>query len=373
MLSTMGQRWRSLAAMAAGILVASVLMALVAVVKAPQARADAPNYLQLISLRAIDLNDPSIFPCGSPTALVDVPPDEIELWVYDGQVNKNLTADRRLVLDLADLKMRDLRYMSEIPIPAGDSGEAQIDLKEFDWWGGYDQLGTQRVGIPDGEVKTVVFDNAPWNDTKYELQYRIHHGQVSTIIDSGPSGLVNTNTARFEFHATAPYVRFEGSLDGGLWEPVTSPKTYSGLPDGEHTFRVRAVDGGGSVFAESARTWTVDTTAPTVTKVSPANEAIGVPRWTNVVATFSEVIDKATLTKANFKLYKLTTSGSTEITNVTVTPSSDGRKATLNPYGRSSAMLAGSTRYKAVVNIGVKDLIGNTSDQERVWYFKTSR
>ena len=367
---TMEHRWRSVATMAAGILVASVLMALVAAVKAPEAKADAPNYLQLISLRAIDLNDPSVI--WTPYPITDLPPDEIELWVYNGEVDQNLTKDRRLVLDLADLQVRDLRYIPEIAIPAGDNGEAQIRLKEFDWWGGYDQLGTQKVGTPDGEVKTVIFDNAPWNDTKYELQYRIHHGQVSTIIDSGPSGRVNTNMARFEFHATAPYVKFEGSLDGGLWEPITSPKTYSGLADGEHTFRVRAVDGGGSVFAESSRPWTVDTTRPTVTRVSPANQATGVFRWTNVVATFSEVMDKATLTKANFKLYKMTASGPIQVTNATVIPSSDGRKATLNPYGTSTTLLAKGTKYKAVVTTRVKDLVGNAPDQQKVWYFKTS-
>jgi hypothetical protein len=247
--------------MIAGVLVASALMALVAVVRAPEARADAPNYLQLLSLKAVDLDDPSYFG----PFVADLPPDEIELWVNNGDVDQNLTEDRRLIFDLENLQWRDLRYIPEIPIPAGDSGEAEIRLKEYDWWGGYDHLGDQKIGTPDGEVKTIVFGTS-YNE--YELRYRIHHGQVSTIIDSGPSGLVNTNTATFEFHATAPYVKFEGSLDGGLWEPIASPKTYSGLADGEHTFRVRAVDGGGSVFAESSRSWTVDTTQPPDTSIT---------------------------------------------------------------------------------------------------------
>jgi hypothetical protein len=369
-MTTTSHRWRSVATLVAGVLVAAVLMALMAVVTAPKAKADAPNYLQLLSLKAVDLNDPSWLPIWPPQP--DLPPDEIELWVFNGDVDQNLTADRRLVFDLADLQMRDLRYIPEIPIPAGDNGEAEIRLKEFDWWGGYDQLGTQKVGTPDGEVKTIVFDNAPWNDTKYELRYRVHHGQVSTVIDSGPSGRVNTNSATFGFHATAPYVTFEGSLDGAPWGPATSPKTYSNLADGDHNFRVRAIDGGGSVFAESSRTWAVDTTRPTVAKVSPANQASRIPRWTNVVATFSEEMNRATLTRANVKLYKMTASGPTQVTNATVKPNLDGRKVTLNPYGTSTTMLARQTRYKAIVTTGVGDLSGNTTGQSKVWYFTTS-
>jgi len=118
-----------------------------------------------------------------------------------------------------------------------------------------------------------------------------------------------------------------------------------------------------------------DTMAPTVTTVVPAEGATGVALGTNVVATFSEKMDPATLTKVNFKLYRRTVDGPvisyTQITNVTVTPSSDGRKVTLNPYGASTKLLAKNTRYKAVVSREVKDLAGNAMVQRKVWYFET--
>jgi hypothetical protein len=52
------------------------------------------------------------------------------------------------------------------------------------------------------------------------------------------------------------------------------------------------------------------------------------------------------------KLFKVTSSGTTQVTNVTVTLSSGGLKATLTPYGTSSTLLAANTRYKAVVTTG---------------------
>jgi hypothetical protein len=97
---------------------------------------------------------------------------------------------------------------------------------------------------------------------------------------------------------------------------------------------------------------TVVTKSPTVhgTEASPE-------------AAFSEELDPATLGTATFKLYKSTTKGTTtEITDVTVTPSVDGMKATLNPYGTSSTLLEKNITYQAVVT-GAKDLAGNALDQ----------
>ncbi len=95
-------------------------------------------------------------------------------------------------------------------------------------------------------------------------------------------------------------------------------------------------------------------------------------------------MDKTTLTKANFKLYKLIrnpdgTTTTKQIENVTVRRSSDGLKATLNPFGDTDGLLEKNVRYKAVVGTGALDVFGNRLDQNRsvpgnqpkVWYFKT--
>jgi len=91
-----------------------------------------------------------------------------------------------------------------------------------------------------------------------------------TTIDSGPSGLVNVRNATFGVSSDEPNVAFECQLDGGAFGACGSPATFSGLADGDHTFRVRAHDAGGHVDDTPAgRTWTIDATAPTLGITSP--------------------------------------------------------------------------------------------------------
>ena len=86
-----------------------------------------------------------------------------------------------------------------------------------------------------------------------------------TAIDSGPSGTVNVRDARFEISSSEPNSTFECSLDGGAFTGCASPKNYTGLSDGSHTFQVRATDAAGNIDTTPAeRSWTVDTTAPAV-------------------------------------------------------------------------------------------------------------
>jgi hypothetical protein len=114
---------------------------------------------------------------------------------------------------------------------------------------------------------------------------------------------------------------------------------------------------------ESKSTVIEDTTKPRVSDATPTGTGIG--RGHNVVATFSEEMSPASITKSTFQLFKVTSSGTTQVTNVTVTLSSDGLKATLNPYGTSSNLLGARTKYKAVVTTSAQDLAGNALDQDR--------
>jgi hypothetical protein len=79
-----------------------------------------------------------------------------------------------------------------------------------------------------------------------------------TAIDSGPSGTVNTAAASFAFSASEAGASFECRLDGGAWAGCTSPRAYSGLNDGAHTFEVRARDAAGNTDQTPAsRSWTI--------------------------------------------------------------------------------------------------------------------
>ncbi|WNG33155.1 adhesin [Archangium violaceum] len=79
-----------------------------------------------------------------------------------------------------------------------------------------------------------------------------------TTITSGPVGTTSENSATFTFDSNEPGVTYECSLDGADFAPCSSPVTFTGLSEGEHTVQVRARDAAGNVDATPAtRTWTV--------------------------------------------------------------------------------------------------------------------
>jgi hypothetical protein len=104
-----------------------------------------------------------------------------------------------------------------------------------------------------------------------------------TTINSGPQDPTNNPSASFAFSSDEAGSTFECSLDGDAFASCSSPKSYTNLADGSHTFSVRAVDAAGNTDATPAsRTWTVDTAAPDTTIGSGPSGTITVAE-----ATFS--------------------------------------------------------------------------------------
>src|SRR5919107_4010205 len=69
----------------------------------------------------------------------------------------------------------------------------------------------------------------------------------NTTIDSGHSGTVKSREATFTFSSSEAGSTFECSLDSGAFSECSSPKTYTGLANGSHTFSVRAIDAAGNI------------------------------------------------------------------------------------------------------------------------------
>lgn len=109
-------------------------------------------------------------------------------------------------------------------------------------------------------------------------------------------------------------------------------------------------------------TITSDTTPPVVSSVSPQDLATDVPPDTQVTATFSRDMNRATINDKTFKL--LDQAAFTPIAG-TVDYHVPNRVATFTP---SRALENGKT-YGATITAGVKDQAGNALAEDRAWHF----
>ena len=112
-----------------------------------------------------------------------------------------------------------------------------------------------------------------------------------------------------------------------------------------------------------------DTTAPTVTVMTPANGASDVGIGAVVTATFSEALDPATVTGQTFELRD----GTNTVVAATVSYAAATQTATLTP----SAPLATLSTYTATLKGGatdprVKDVAGNALAGDVSWSFTTT-
>ncbi len=121
-------------------------------------------------------------------------------------------------------------------------------------------------------LKAVATDNALNTMSDIET-VDVERTRPQTAIDSNPASITNQTGATFTFSSNESGVTYEVRLDGGAWLASVTPKVYSGLSDGPHTFDVRATDAAGNVdLSPASFAWTVDTAAPNTTITgNPAN------------------------------------------------------------------------------------------------------
>ena len=130
------------------------------------------------------------------------------------------------------------------------------------------------TGLADGshtfEVKAT---NTRGNTdpTQASWTWLIDTTSPNTTIDTGPTDPSNSADAEFTFSADEPGT-FECRLDGGAWATCASPKNYTGLADGSHTFEVMATDAANNPdLSPASWAWLIDTTPPDTT---PPNTTI---------------------------------------------------------------------------------------------------
>jgi hypothetical protein len=142
-------------------------------------------------------------------------------------------------------------------------------------------LSPLSVADPAGSIACVTLDvSAGWfviDDLSFSRDL-----QPDTEITDGPSGSTIDTSATFAFRANQA-ARFECALDGGPFEPCSSPRRLDGLATGFHTFRVRGVDVYGAVDPSPATlTWTVTAPLPAPLPAGqPDTDRDGVPDTTD--------------------------------------------------------------------------------------------
>ena len=113
------------------------------------------------------------------------------------------------------------------------------------------------------------YDDYGWFIDDIRVYTCIDTTAPDTTITSQPLSPSNSTSASFSFTSTETGGTFLCQMDSGGYSACTSPKSYTGLTAGSHTFYVKATDSAGNTDSTPAsNTWTIDTTAPSGSAVS---------------------------------------------------------------------------------------------------------
>jgi hypothetical protein len=94
----------------------------------------------------------------------------------------------------------------------------------------------------------------------------------TTLGSEAPPATTTSTTARFSFSSNDQGATFECSIDGFAFIACSSPKEYTSLTVGSHSFRVRAKDAAGNVDSTPAsHVWTIEASSCASTKTASAD------------------------------------------------------------------------------------------------------
>jgi thermitase len=141
------------------------------------------------------------------------------------------------------------------------------------------KCGAQDNKCVRDQIETTAENHPPGTGSNFTI-----HGRVNAAAAVGGSTAVPTpdttapdttlsnppstsgSSVSFTFSSTENGSTFKCTLDGSASETCTSPKSYSGLGGGSHTFTVAATDTAGNAdMSPASHTWTVSTSSSTPT------------------------------------------------------------------------------------------------------------
>lgn len=170
------------------------------------------------------------------------------------------------------------------------------------------------TSVADGSVtiSARAVDTSANSRTSAAHTVTVDNTAPDTTITSGPTGTVTGTSATFGFTSSETGSTFECKLDTGDWQNCSSPKEYTGLAAGEHTFQARATDAAGNTDATAAsRTWTItagDTTAPAAPTVNLATTSdTGASDTDDVTSDDTPTFNGSAEANSTVKVYKGTT------------------------------------------------------------------
>lgn len=168
----------------------------------------------------------------------------------------------------------------------------------------------------------------------------------TVTITSAPANFINVTTASFQFSGSNGVANFQCRIDNAAFANCTSPKSYSSLAEGSHTFEVLGSDLAGNQSAPASSSFNVDTTAPNLNLTGvPSNPT------PSTTATFS---------------FSASDSGS-GIDKTTCQINKGGFQNCSSPVTYSSLNLGAQS-----FDVNVTDKIGNISSKSFTWNIQTA-